>query len=126
IGMEGDHTPSEAFVIDLANSKNGAPTAIDFACLESDFWLNVFGDFRVREFDSLETMAQVRDHMEGRSSKVPLEPSASFSCLLFLQKLRKEAFETLAGSQSSYHLQDFFEAFLLQQVRSLLYENIAS
>jgi hypothetical protein len=130
ICMKRNYDPAEWFVIDLGNTEADQLTAIDFARLESEFWVDAFQNcvFESGSWDDLMSgLILVRDWLDGRNpdkqfSKTA-EPVQAAACT-FVRTLRRHTKSLLSGVQNPSCLEDFFHCLYFTSLASLRFKGI--
>jgi hypothetical protein len=128
-GLDGRHAPDGIFIIDLANSRSEAPTAIDLARLESEFWHEGFSELNetgaAKESDILRTMVVVRDWLDRRTTQLPVKLSSlAKNAARWVLEIRREAIRFLKGQQNNYCLEDYMRALYFSHVRALGFKSV--
>ncbi|GEM_PF-1657553 len=123
IGLTPNHAPANAFIIDLANCRPAAPTAIDFARLETEFWHEILPTLLTegKMAEDLVTARGMLDFGEGDiKSLTPLVRNA----VLFVNAIRREALKILGADQDEYVLGDYMHALYFLHGRALAFPSV--
>ncbi len=128
--LSATHTPTQALIIDLANSEEARPTAIDFARLESEFWNEGFvgslsSNDELAMNESLGLFLQVRDLLDGRRRTAKgLPKGKTEGVLTFVNCLRRRASTVLSPSVTDYMLKDYLYALYFHAMNSLAFPSV--
>jgi hypothetical protein len=125
VGMTSGFAPGTVFVIDLAASESDAPTAIDLARLESEFWHGVFADQQAQPKEILEQLVLIHNWLNGHIAKPP-QTLSSFAAgaQAWLHELRRRAQLSLQLSQKDYCLLDYNTVLYFTHLQALAFRTV--
>jgi len=127
VNLDATHTPKSIFLIDLASSRSGAPTAVDYALLESEFWQEALTECADEHSfpKNIQTFVDIRDFLEGRKNKPGMLSSPLLTgCLNIVKNIRNNAIFTLGAHQPEYCLGDYLTALYFSHLFSMSYPSV--
>lgn len=128
--LDGHGAVMGGMIIDPAKSRAKAPTVLDLARLEIEFWHEPFATVRPdqsvwSEHDKLKTMLSVRDGLDGRLPVLvnAVQPLGRRT-FDFLASLRRQASDLLNPGVENYMLADYFRTLSLSHLYALAWETV--
>lgn len=124
VGIDEQDQPTEVGFIDFADSRNHAPIVLDYARLESEFWLeilpNIEGLPSEREF--LEQYQTIRYSLDRGLEFDKTLPPVLDAALDWTKRLRQTLVDRYYAP--SYQFRDYIDCLLCTFLQALLYPSV--
>lgn len=125
VALDHKHGPDSVFLIDLADSRNETPTALDLARLETEFWHELFANiWQGGEPDFVKVAYTAISSLNFPDGQYQVDSQVTANAIIWINAIRTEAFRILGGNRKGYMLEDYMKMLYILHVRALAYPTV--